>query len=284
MTDVATEKKPNICNKVELYKGTPAVGTGPLIVSPVALQPDGATRPRRRVPSLWEIMNLDMTQMKVVKTVGPSEALACSYFNQGPQPFSMSLMFSNKISRSVIMPTNYIMDSIKPGMEIKDETLVTVLNTVLKSVLRTQVKDSSERSIRNAILESTMEETFQQLEDHVINQEVSESVERELEYEVDFLILLEDAVEAVLGLVIETNAAEELRSARKIHSISKIIHCCYRKLAGTVIAETVDQLMPDALLHCLCEEVVDDILESPIFDLHVKVVAGEALRNSLQDR
>lgn len=288
----SVDSKPSSCVKLEVYNG-PSTSRSQAQSQPGSSTssslPEGQTivhaTTLRPTKSLREIFNLDTTHMKIVKAATGSDALACQYFSGGGRhPFPLSLMFG-RIPGNIIMPTRAIMESIKPGLDIKEGTLNTIWNTLLVSVMKEAIEKSAKTEVREALVTKFAEEKYQKIEEEIVNQEIIESVEDEVGFKEDVMIVCEDLMEAMLGLVC-SNIIEEVSAAehRRSLAISKVVTCCYRKLTKIVLAEMVEQLVYPSLLDCICEKVIDELLNSSFFELHVKVVAGNARKQCLSER
>lgn len=281
-----------MCAKLEVYKG-PSTSqsqsqrqSGPSTSSrlPEAVQVVTQAPTLRPTKSLREILNLDTTHMKIVKAATGSDALACQYFSGGRHPFPLSLMFG-RIPGNVIMPTRTIMDSIKPGLEIKEGTLNTIWNTLLVSVMKETLQKSVKAIVRESVVAKLADEKCQEIVEETVSKEIVQFVEDEVGFKEDIMMFSEDVMEAMLGLVC-SSIIEEVASAnhRRNLAISKVVKCCYRKLTKIVVTDIVEQLVHPSILDCLCEEVIDDLLDSSVFQLHVKVIAGNARKEWLKER
>lgn len=264
---------------MEVFKGSPFPSSQPLARSQSVhrlntLEVHNSLRPFR---SLSEIMNLDTTRMRKVKIATASDALAFQYFG-GNFPFSLPMMFGRPPG-NVIMPTSTVMNQIKPGMEISNDAQELVWNQLLGKVLTQELPQLSRKAYLEVMIDETVSKIYSDTEEPVVRMELEESASRETGFEEDVWIICEDVLEEQMGLVIkeelELLVGEEIR-ANKV--VSKLLECCYRKVLGVVLKDTVTEAIPEIVKDVVCEEAVDDFLDSFFFKAHIKIIAQDAFK------
>lgn len=295
------EEKPNTCLKIEVYTGGPS--TAPTVQPPPqnisstvssttvndTRQPFGQIQNPGRVPtttqrrpvrykSLQEILNLDVSKMKVIDVISPSDALACQYFSGSNFPFPVGMMFG-RTPGSVIMPTKSLMESIKPGMEICDATVEAVWNSIFNGAAKPVIKLSAQKCLsQEKAIQKVVPEWHEHFIEECVNDFIMCAAEDEFDTEENIMIECEDVVADIVHFV--CNDFIESSSKSEFHVAEMMIEAAessYMKLEENVVSKCVNESAQQEFLTDNCQEAIEELFASDFFDGCVRILARDSL-------